>query len=251
MKAIILAAGEGSRLQPYTLDRPKCLVEVAGVSLIDRQISILQSCGIDEVVVIGGYRSEMLEGKGTRLRTNDRYAETNMVWTLFCAEEELSGEVIVSYGDIVYSGKILEVLLKCKSDIAVTIDTDWENYWRARSDDPLQDAESLKLTKEGSIYEIGRKPKSIDEIEGQYMGLMKFTAKGLEVLSSTFKDGCENGSILDKKPENAYMTDLLMEIVNQGGKIKSVPIRHPWIEIDTTEDLESEVTLERIKSIEG
>ena len=83
------------------------------------------------------------------------------------------------------------------------------------------------------------------------MGLMKFTAKGLEVLSSTFKDGCEKGSILDKKPENAYMTDLLMEIVNQGGKIKSVPIRHPWIEIDTTEDLESEVTLERIKSIEG
>jgi choline kinase len=250
MKAIILAAGEGSRLRPYTLDRPKCLVEVAGVSLIDRQISILQSCGIDEVVVIGGYRSEMLEGKGTRLRTNDRYAETNMVWTLFCAEEELSGEVIVSYGDIVYSGKILEALLKCKSDIAVTIDTDWENYWRARSDDPLQDAESLKLTKEGSIYEIGRKPKSIDEIEGQYMGLMKFTAKGLEVLSSTFKDGCEKGSMLDKKPENAYMTDLLMEIVNQGGEIKSVPIRHPWIEIDTTEDLESEVTLERIKSIE-
>ena len=92
MKAIILAAGEGSRLRPYTLDRPKCLVEVAGVSLIDRQISILQSCGIDEVVVIGGYRSEMLEGKGTRLKTNDRYAETNMVWTLFCAEEELSGE---------------------------------------------------------------------------------------------------------------------------------------------------------------
>ena len=68
----------------------------------------------------------------------------------------------------------MEALLKCKSNIAVTIDTDWENYWRARSDDPLQDAESLKLTKEGSIYEIGRKPKSIDEIEGQYMGLMKF-----------------------------------------------------------------------------
>ena len=88
--------------------------------------------------------------------------------------------VIVSYGDIVYSSEVLQELLKSNSDIAVTIDTDWESYWSKRNEDPLDDAETLKLRADGTISEIGRTPKSIDEIEGQYMGLMKFSPRGIE-----------------------------------------------------------------------
>ena len=62
-KVILLVAGEGKRLRPYTLDRPKCMVEIEGISLIDRQLAVLNSEGIDNIVLIGGYKSEMLKDR--------------------------------------------------------------------------------------------------------------------------------------------------------------------------------------------
>ena len=248
-KVILLVAGEGKRLRPFTLDRPKCMVEIEGISLIDHQLRVLKSEGLDNIVMIGGYKSEMLIRNGIEFKNNPRWFETNMVWTLFCAEDELEGEVIVSYGDIVYSRNILKELLKSTADIAVTIDKDWESYWRARNDDPLDDAETLKLGKDGLIIEIGQKPKSLDEIEGQYMGLMKFSAAGIRQIKSVYHAAIKSGKLLGKPTENAYMTDLLQAIIQTGQPISSVPIRGNWIEVDTVEDLQSNVTLSRLKVI--
>ena len=110
MKAIILAAGEGKRLRPFTLERPKCMVEIGGKSLLERQLHILDHKEISDVIIIGGYKIEMLKGKANKVIENPRYQDTNMVSTLFCAEEELKGDLIISYGDIVYSRGILEKL---------------------------------------------------------------------------------------------------------------------------------------------
>ncbi len=248
-KVIILAAGEGTRLRPYTLDRPKCMVEIDGVSLIDRQLEVLKSEGIDDIVIIGGYKSEMLKRGDIKLKVNARYFETNMVWTLFSAEEELEGDVIVSYGDIVYSKNILKALIKSKADIAVTIDKKWEGYWRERNENPLDDAETLKLRKDGTISEIGQKPSSLEEIEGQYMGLMKFSSEGVRQIKSAFHSALESGKLLGKEVENSYMTDLLQFIVSIGGKVASVQIDEDWVEVDTVEDLHAPITLERVKRI--
>jgi len=122
MKALILAAGEGTRLRPYTLDRPKCLVEVDGISLLERQLAVLRSEGVDSVTLIGGYRAEMLKRPDATLRLNPRFHETNMVWTLFSAEDELQGDLVLAYGDIVYSRDVLRALLASTADIAVAID---------------------------------------------------------------------------------------------------------------------------------
>jgi len=249
LKVIILAAGEGTRLRPYTLDRPKCMVEIDGVSLIDRQLEVLKSEGIDDIVIIGGYKSEMLKRGDIKLKVNDRYFETNMVWTLFSAEEELEGDIIVSYGDIVYSKNILKALIKSKADIAVTIDKKWEGYWRERNENPLDDAETLKLRKDGTISEIGQKPSSLEEIEGQYMGLMKFSSEGVRQIKSAFHSALESGKLLGKEVENSYMTDLLQFIVSIGGKVASVQIDEDWVEVDTVEDLHAPITLERVKRI--
>ncbi|HPJ92642.1 MAG TPA: phosphocholine cytidylyltransferase family protein [Deltaproteobacteria bacterium] len=249
MKVIILAAGEGTRLRPYTLDRPKCLVEIDGQSLLDRQLEVLFVEHIEPIILIGGYRSEMLQRPGTEMRSNPRYAETNMVWTLFCAEAELEGDVIVSYGDIVYSREVLNALLKSAADIAVTIDMDWETYWRARNEDPLQDAETLKLSPDGRILEIGRKPKSLDEIEGQYMGLMKFSAKGVKILRKVFHEAKISGTLCGKPVEKAYMTDLLQEMIDLDYRIDAVPVYGQWVEVDTVSDLTSPVTHSRLCDI--
>ncbi len=249
MKSILLAAGEGTRLRPYTLEVPKCLVEVEGRSLIDRQLDILTSEGISKQIIIGGYLINKLYGRGSKVLENKRFDETNMVWTLFCADDELDGEVIVSYGDIVYSGLNLQLLLKSTADIAVTIDLDWENYWNERMEDPLNDAETLKISSDGFITEIGQKPTSLSEIEGQYMGLMKFSADGVKTLKKVFYEALKDGNMRGKKPENAYMTDLLQLIIDKGYKVKAVPVHGGWIEVDTVEDLESRVTKSRIKNI--
>lgn len=248
-KTLILAAGEGIRLRPYTLDRPKCLVEVDGRSLLDRQLGVLNAEGVGPIVLIGGYLADRLRRPGIALKLNPRYAETNMVWTLFCAEEELEGEVIVAYGDIVYSRTILRALLDSRADIAVTIDRDWEAYWRARNEDPIADAETLKLAPDGRILELGQKPKSLAEIEGQYMGLMKFSAAGMETLKKVFHDARRAGNLRGKLPEKAYMTDLLQATIDASHRLQSVPVHGGWVEVDTVSDLESETTRSRLAAI--
>jgi L-glutamine-phosphate cytidylyltransferase len=216
MKSILLAAGEGTRLRPYTSELPKCLVEVEGRSLIDRQLDILSREGISEQIIIGGYLVNKLQGRGSRILENKRYDETNMVWTLFCAGDELDGEIIISYGDIVYSRQNLQALMRSTADIAVTIDMDWEQYWRERMEDPLSDAETLKISPDGFITEIGQKPNSLSDIEGQYMGLMKFSPEGVNILKDVFHQAREEGEIRGKNPENAYMTDLLQLMIDKG-----------------------------------
>lgn len=249
IKAVILAAGEGTRLRPYTLERPKCLVEVENESLLDRQLEVLSSLNVSPIVLIGGYKAEMLQRNDMKVHVNSRYSETNMVWTLFCAEDELEGDVIISYGDIVYSQEVLQSLLESDADIAVTIDLEWESYWRARNEDPLDDAETLKMHPDGRIYEIGQKPNSLNEIEGQYMGLIKLTPKGINELKSVFKKAKNRGDLLGKAVENAYMTDLLQAIINANYSIQSVPVRAGWIEVDTVSDLHSQTTKERLLKI--
>ncbi len=251
IRVILLVAGEGKRLRPYTLDRPKCMVEVDGISLIDRQLAVLRSEGIKDIVMIGGYKSEMLKREDIVFKTNPRYFETNMIWTLFCAEDELEGEVIVSYGDIVYSREILQELLKSKADVAVTIDKEWEGYWRARYEDPLDDAETLKLTEDNKIIEIGQKPRSLDEIEGQYMGLMKFSAEGIKQVKKVFYKAIEADNLLGKSIETAYMTDLLQALINSGNPVTAVPVYGDWVEVDTVEDLECHITKKRLKCLNG
>jgi choline kinase len=173
-----------------------------------------------------------------------------MVWTLFSAEKELEGDVIVSYGDIVYSREILRALLKSTADISVTIDKEWESYWRVRNENPLDDAETLKLRADGTIIEIGKNPQSLDEIEGQYMGLMKFSAKGLRQIKEVFHSAVRAGELLGNAVENSYMTDLLQVLINLGNPVTAIPVYGDWVEVDTIDDMKSSITKQRLKNIE-
>lgn len=249
MKALILAAGEGTRLRPYTLNKPKCLVEIDGMSLLDRQIEVLQSERVSEITIIGGYRADMLKRLGVDLLMNPRYAETNMVWTLFSAEQELQGDLLIAYGDIVYSREILRAMLKSTADIAVAIDLSWEQYWKARNDNPLNDAETLRMNDAGHILEIGQKPLSLDQIQGQYMGLMKFSPRGIEILRETFHRARSKGSLRGKTAEKAYMTDLLQLMIDEGNIITAVKVQGGWVEVDTVNDLNLEITKSRLREI--
>lgn len=248
-QVIILAAGEGSRLRPHTLDRPKCLVEVAGESLLERHLRVLGAAGLHEINIITGYRGQQLEGRGAKVWTNPRYAETNMVWTLFCADEILNRDTIVAYGDIVYAAGHIEKLLATDADVAVVVDRQWEVYWRARFENPLDDAETLKVNAAGHITEIGKKPLSMADIQAQYIGLMKFSAAGLEKLRQQFQAAQQAGSMCGKPVEKAYMTDLIQALIDSGSSVVAVPVDGQWVEVDSVSDMELPIVAQRLSEI--
>ena len=239
MRAVILAAGEGTRLRPHTLDRPKCLVELGGVSLLAIQLGVLRSAGITAVHVVTGYRADQIEELGHSTFHNPEYAHSNMVASLMCAAALLDGgdDVLIAYGDIVYEPRVLEALCACGDRLATTVDTRWLELWTARDEDPLADAETLRLDASGSILELGGKPRSLSEIEGQYMGLVKVRADFAPELVRVWESLDPEASYDGRDRANMYMTSFLQHLIDHGCPLQAVPVAGGWLEVDTTGDL--------------
>ena len=130
MKAIILAAGLGKRLLPLTEDKPKCLIEFSGKTLLDRLLKTFKSGGINDIVLVIGHKSEKIKNVDLNLVKNEKYSKTGIMHSLFCAKEKLEKTVIVSYGDIIFENSVLEKLLESKYDITAVVDKKWEKYWK-------------------------------------------------------------------------------------------------------------------------
>lgn len=233
MKAIILAAGRGSRMQGLTDQRPKCLVSVRGKPLLDWQRDALTTAGIDDIAVVTGYRREMLAGLGMTEFHNPRWAETNMVSSLACAEEWLQGDTcIVSYSDIFFAPRAVTALMQSTAALAVTYDPDWLALWSRRFGDPLVDAETFRLTPEGTLAEIGNTPRSTDEVQGQYMGLLRFTPEAWREVSRIRAD--LSADVRDRM----HMTGTLQKVIEAGRlPITAVPYSGEWGEVDNGDDL--------------
>ena len=240
LTAIILAAGRGSRLHPYTESCPKCLTELGDATLLDRQLATLRDCGVQNVVIATGYLADMLERPGIICVNNPLWAETNMVESLFCAEGEFTDDIIVSYSDIVYEPRVLQALLDSSADISVVVDRRWRALWEKRFAEPLSDAETLRLDDMGDIVEIGQPPQSFDQIDAQYIGLMRFRVNGVTALRNGYASMQKADRPWKKirPPERAYMTDLLSELILLGHRVHAVPIKAGWLEVDTVGDHE-------------
>src|SRR5713226_6055295 len=146
MRAVILAAGRGSRMGALGDDRPKCLVELEGRPLLDRQIAALRRGGVDEIGIVRGYRAEMLNFPGLSYFDNERWGQTNMVMSLAAAATWLhSGTVIVSYADIFYRGELVRALANVSAPLVISYDRAWRHLWTRRFVDPLSDAESFRI----------------------------------------------------------------------------------------------------------
>ncbi|MEZ9819545.1 sugar phosphate nucleotidyltransferase [Shewanella sp. 10N.286.45.A1] len=239
-KALILAAGQGTRLRPITNDRPKCLVPLMGKSLLQRQVETLRSEGIKDIHIATGYRSDQIEALGFATSFNARFDQTNMVTSLFTAIDFISDckeDLILGYGDIVYHQENLQALLACDDELALMIDTNWRALWSLRLDNPLEDAETLLIDPKGYIKELGKKPESYDRIQGQYTGLIKIRADKIPLLIEFYenlnRDALYDGNNFD----NMYMTSFIQMMINSGWKVKASLVESGWLEVDSVEDL--------------
>jgi len=233
MKAIILAAGRGSRMKDLTDNRPKCLVELRGKPLLEWQLIALREAGISKIAIVTGYKRELLANRGLLEFHNPRWAATNMVSSLACAEEWLKSEpCIVSYSDIFYEASAVTALINSQAKLAVMYDENWRALWGKRFGDPLLDAETFRMNADKTLAEIGNKPKTVPEIEGQYMGLLRFTPKGwsevLRIRSALTQDLCDR----------MHMTGTLQKVIEEGRvPIAALPYHEPWGEVDSEDDL--------------
>ena len=233
MRAIILAAGRGSRMKCLTDERPKCMVELRGKTLLQWQTSALQGAGITEIGIVRGYRKEMLEEFGLTPFDNPRWAETNMVSSLACASKWLrNAPCVVSYSDIFYDASAVRMLMDTNSQLAITYDPNWRALWEDRFADPLSDAETFRIDANSDLLEIGQKPKQIEDVQGQYMGLLRFTPVSWRQVESLL------AGLVPALSDKLDMTGLLQRLITEYGvKVRALPYTAEWGEVDSAEDL--------------
>lgn len=241
MKAIVIAAGRGTRLRPHTDHRPKCMVEVAGKPVLHRQIEAFRAAGIHDIVVIAGYRHRAIDARGIRVVRNRDYANHQILMSLFTAADELCGDVVVSYGDIVYRPEIVTTLASIATAGCLVVDEGWEKAYEGRDDHPVAQAELCRAAPSGMVREVG-KHVGPDGAFGEFIGLARFSSGLLGRLVSRYYEALAVGP---DRPfgaasslREAYLTDAINELIMRDEAFSMLAIDGGWREIDTVQDLE-------------
>ncbi len=241
MKAIILAAGLGSRLGSATNDTPKGMLLFQGKPLLQWQIESLKSAGIEDITIITGHCASCINFPDIKYVHNPLYASTNMLESLFCAREELKDGFILSYADIVYVPELVRSLISSPAHIGVAADVEWKRYWMHRFGALDLDLESFSVDKNGVINELGKEVDSPADITHRYVGLLKFSPIGAKWLIETYDQKRREGTAWKqsgKEFEQGYITDIINLLIESGREIHAVETVNGWLEFDEPSDFE-------------
>lgn len=235
MKAIILAAGRGSRLGERTKDRPKCMCTLKGRTLLDRCLETLGQAGIrgKEIGIVTGYRSDMFTAPDVNYFHNEEWEQTNMFHSLTMAADWLKHvPCLVCYSDIVFSPKVVQALADSTAPLAITSYSGYWALWEKRMDNPLEDLETFRADAAGRLLEIGKKPAARTDIQGQFMGLLRFTPESWGWVEKTIQEP------LSKPLNKLDMTTLLQELLQRNFPIQAISTDDLWLECDSEHDIE-------------
>lgn len=227
MKALILAAGRGTRLKHLTDKSPKCLLSINGKTILDHQLEALQQAGIKEVTIVIGHGGHQIKNRYGRWKTicfveNPKYYLPGNLSSLWFARYELDGSFMMIYADVLFSVKMLIYLLSLKGDFCLLVDKK-----------PCG-AEDMKVAvQESSVVEIGKEIHP-ERTFGEFIGVSKYSAEGARVLQDTLNN------IQDEDLLGADFSILLEHLIATGHRITyGLTAGRPWIEIDFQEDLET------------
>jgi choline kinase len=230
VKGIILAAGTGTRLNGTAI-RPKCLVEIGGMSLLRRQIRELRRSQINEIVVVLGFQADTIRsecGEGIQFVENSRFTQTSSLYSLWLARQHLTQGFVVLNSDVLFHPQILKDLLESSHDDALLIS------YKQESTVPLGDEEMKVKVKEDIVIDISKDMNPI-EADGENVGIVKFSPAGAKLLIQYMDDLIAKGS------SNAWAPRAFLEFAMHH-KLHAVSTRgYPWIEIDFPEDYQRAV----------
>ena len=239
-KALIVAAGLGSRLKKHTENLPKCMLDFGGKTLLQKQLDAYRNCGVEDIFVIRGYKKEKINYKGLRYFENTDYRNNNILNSIFYAEKIINGNIIIAYSDILFDSSVVQRILNSNHDISVVVDIDWRGYYIGRKDHPVTEAENVIFNSNNEVEKIGKINTSSQEVHGEFIGMIKLSNRGTEIFKEHFN---RLKKIYWNKPfqrakifQKAYLTDFIQELVDIGIKVHCVIIESGWKEIDTVED---------------
>lgn len=240
MKAIIIAAGYGSRLGNLSKKIPKGLLQINSKSILQMQIELFYKKNINEIVIITGPYKDF--GLKNILYINDKdYHNHDVLGSLMATKEIFNGKLITSYSDIIFEEKVLEQILNFQGDIGIPIDLDWEKSYEGRTQHPKSEADNV-LLKGGKILKIKKNitSKNEDEIIGEFLGPIIFSECGSKLFVDVYQklEKSHQGKFYDAPSlKKAYLTDMIQELIEQGITISPIIINGNWCEIDTPQDL--------------
>ena len=242
MKVIIIGAGRGQRLGPYTSERPKCQVEVGGRPILDWILEAFRAFGLDEFVFVGGYRIESVRRSYPRLTyvENHDWETNNILLSLFCAEEHMDGGFYCCYADTILHARLLAPLVEAPGAVTLSVDTSWNERHQARP--AAYDAHVEACYVEGDRVLRIRRVIPPGDAFGEFTGIARFTAEGAELWREAFAAARAS---YGGRPfhhaaafETAYLVDLLQEMIDRGQRVGYAASHGGYAEIDTVEDYE-------------
>ena len=241
MKAIIIAAGTGTRLGKKESNLPKALLKVNGQTILSRQISILKKMGIEEIIVITGSYNQKFPSMGITYVNDLDHNEHDILGSLLVAKNYIQDDVIITYSDILFDETILAQIIQQKCDIGIAIDMNWKEAYQSRTLHPLTEAENVLLSDNKNILKIQKNIKSHEGRVGEFLGFVKLSSHGSKIITNKFEyllanhTGTFHNATSLKK---AYTTDFIQELVNSKIIVTPIFISGKWCEIDTSQDLE-------------
>jgi len=242
LKAIILAAGMGTRLGSLTKKIPKCMLKIFNQTLIERHVEILRNCGINDIIIVTGHQNEVIDLSNVTYVKNENFKTTNINESLFCALKEWDCSVLVLYSDIIFEQKIISDILESREGIRLAVSLNWKNRYDDRKMHPLSEAENV-LIENNSIVQIQKNisKSTLDQQIGEFLGIMLISQEHVKIMLKKYAHLKKTHAGTFHKSQslsNAYATDMLQELINSEIKITPVITEDKWREIDTVEDLE-------------
>ena len=249
MKAIIVAAGRGRRLGPETAEIPKCMVSVGGRPILHRQLTALAAAGADDVVIVRGYLGDRIAPAvgappPVRFVENPDWEKNNILASLLYAEREMGGGFLFSYSDIVFATEHARRVAASTAEVALIVDRRWQDAYAGRVQHPVSEAELVKVeeTADGPrVRRVGKRVVPAEQAAGEFIGLAKLSAAGGAALADVWAraraGGLEQPFGQAATLRQAYLSDALNQMADEGVPLVPVFIDGGWREIDTEEDL--------------
>ena len=242
MKAIILAAGEGSRMGKLTQNIPKPLVTVNGKSIIQRQITLFHEKKIDDIIIVTGPTSDKFNFKNVVYVNDLDHKKHDTLGSLIIARDYMNDEIIITYADQIFDEKIMESVNNFSGDIGIAVDLDWEKNYVNRDQHPKSEAENI-LINGNEILEIRKNISACKENEkiGECLGLMKFSRKASKVFLDKYSElEISHQGKFHNAPslEKAFISDMIQELIDSEINVEPILILGNWCEVDTPQDLE-------------